>query len=57
MWVDNVVPMQRMNPETGDLVLKFSGDVKVEVFNFTGYEVWDLRFPDGSCEFSTFALE
>jgi hypothetical protein len=25
------------------------------VFNFTGYEVWEIHFPDGTGEYSPYA--
>jgi hypothetical protein len=34
--------------ETADLLLKFDEETKLQVFNFTGYEIWELRFPDGT---------
>jgi len=41
--------------ETGDLHFRFADDVKVQVFAFSGYEVWEIRFPDGSAEYSNHA--
>jgi hypothetical protein len=40
---------------TGDLYLGFEEDVEFRVFNFTGYEVWEIHFPDGTGEYSTYA--
>lgn len=42
----------RIDPENGDLILLFADDKKLQVFNFTGYEIWSIYFPDGTQEFS-----
>jgi len=41
--------------ETGDLTLVLGETSKLQVFNFTGYEIWTLRFPDGTGEYSNYA--
>lgn len=41
--------------ETGDLTLVFGETSKLQVFNFTGYEIWTLQFPDGTGEYSNYA--
>ncbi len=41
---------------SGDLLLSFEGDVELELFNFTAYEVWEIKFPDGTSELSNYAL-
>ena len=38
---------------TGDLSFTFSG-LLLQVFNFTGYEIWELSFPDGTVEYSNY---
>jgi len=40
---------------TGDLTLVLGETSKLQVFNFTGYEIWTLRFPDGTGEYSNYA--
>lgn len=40
----------------GDLLLTFDGGLDVEVFNFTGFEIWELRFSDGAGQYSNYAL-
>jgi hypothetical protein len=45
-----------MDERTGDLRFKFDEDVVLEVFNFTAFEIWELRFPDGTGELSNYAL-
>ncbi len=42
--------------ETADLVLAFADSKKLHVFNFTGYEIWDIHFPDNTVEYSNYAL-
>ena len=43
-----------LEPSTGDLHFNFAGQVTFQVFNFTGYEIWDIRFPDGTVEYSNY---
>lgn len=45
-----------LDANTGDLVFTFDGNVLFQAFNFTGYEAWQLRFPDGALELSNYAL-
>jgi hypothetical protein len=45
-----------MDRVTGDLRFQFENDVLLEVFNFTGFEIWAVTFPDGSEELSNYAL-
>jgi hypothetical protein len=47
----------RMHPETGDLWFLFDPAIQFEVFNFTGYEIWEITFPDGRKQYSNYALE
>ncbi|HEY6413014.1 MAG TPA: hypothetical protein VIX42_04975 [Edaphobacter sp.] len=42
----------QLDRETGDLVFQFGGNIKLQVFNFTGYEVWEINFPNSSVEYS-----
>lgn len=46
----------RCDGETADLLLKFDKDTKLQVFNFTGYEIWRFHFPDGTGVYSNYAL-
>jgi hypothetical protein len=41
--------------ETGDLLLTFTEDVKLQVLNVSAYEIWQIRFPDGTGEYSNHA--
>jgi hypothetical protein len=45
-----------MDRITGDLRFRFEGDVVLEVFNFTAFEIWEVIFPDGTKELSNYAL-
>lgn len=38
--------------KTGDLIFEFSNMLELQVFNFTGYEVWEINFPNGNTEYS-----
>jgi hypothetical protein len=46
-----------LDKATGDLRFQFEGDVVLEVFNFTAFEIWALIFPDGTMELSNYALD
>jgi hypothetical protein len=45
-----------MDKMTGDLHFRFEGDVVLEVFNFTAFEIWEVTFPDETGELSNYAL-
>jgi len=47
----------RLDRVTGDLVLDFSDGLALQVFNFTGHEVWAIRFSDGREEYSNHVLK
>lgn len=49
------VTYARLNHQTGDLNFGFEGDIELQVFNFTGYEVWEIHFPNGTGEYSNYA--
>ncbi|MGE3149440.1 MAG: hypothetical protein AB7K04_10285 [Pseudorhodoplanes sp.] len=46
----------RLDKQTGDLLFAFSGQAHLQVFNLTGYEIWDMAFADRSGEYSNFAM-
>lgn len=43
--------------ETGDIILKFSDNIELQILNFTGYESWEISFSDGTAEYSNIARE
>lgn len=43
--------------ETADLIFTFSEDTKLQVFNFTSFEIWTIQFPDGTGQYSNYALD
>ncbi|MGW0635920.1 hypothetical protein [Nocardia salmonicida] len=45
-----------MDRTVADLRFVFAGELTLEVFNFTGFEIWELTFPDGTGELSNYAL-
>ncbi len=45
-----------LDKETGDLILHFSTELRLQVFNFTGYEIWEMTFPDGTGQYSNYVL-
>jgi hypothetical protein len=54
--VGKLVEDATMDEVTGDLHLRFHGDVMFQVFNFTGFEIWEVKFHDGTGELSNYAL-
>jgi hypothetical protein len=44
-----------LDARTGDLLFSFEEDLEFRVFNFTGYEVWEIHFPNGTGEYSPYA--
>ena len=45
-----------MDRTTGDLHFRFDGELTLEVFNFTAFEIWELTFPDRTSALSNYAL-
>lgn len=45
-----------LDRETGDLSLLFPENKKLQVFNFSAYEIWTIGFPDGAQEFSNYVF-
>jgi len=45
----------RHDQETGDLVFTLTGNTKLQILNVTGYEIWEIRFPNGAVEYSNYA--
>jgi hypothetical protein len=52
---DKIVTNAQLDRETGDLLFQFTDNIKFQVFNFTGYEVWEFTFSDGKGEYSNYA--
>jgi hypothetical protein len=44
-----------LDARTGDLLFGFEEDVEFRAFNFTGYEAWEIHFPNGTGEYSPYA--
>lgn len=45
----------RLDKETADLVFEFSGNLKLQVFGFTGYEMWEISISRGGGGYSNYA--
>jgi hypothetical protein len=43
----------QLEKETGDLLFDFTNGIRLQAFNFTGYEVWDISFRTGQENFQT----
>jgi hypothetical protein len=54
--VGQLIEEATMDQTTGDLHLCFPADVMFQVFNFTAFEIWDMKFPDGTGQLSNYAL-
>ena len=46
----------RLDKQTGDLLFAFSGRAHLQVFNLTGYVVWETAFPNGGGDYSNFVM-
>jgi hypothetical protein len=44
-----------LDNKTGDLLFEFSENISLQVFNFTGYKIWEITYPDGVRTFSNYA--
>jgi hypothetical protein len=51
---DKPVTNASLDQTTGDLIFEFAGNVSLQVFNFGGYEIWHIRFSDGTGEYSNY---
>jgi hypothetical protein len=47
-----VVTGASLDDTTGDLHFEFGRNIILQVFNFSGYEIWHIHFPDGTGEYS-----
>jgi len=47
----------RLDRQTGDLLFAFSGRTHLQVFNLTGYEIWEIMFSDGTRDYSNAVLQ
>jgi hypothetical protein len=52
---DRKVIGARWDCRTGDLIFEFEGEIEFQALNFTGYEVWEIHFSNGSGEYSPYA--
>jgi hypothetical protein len=43
------------NARSGDMMFQFESDTELQVFNFTGYEAWEIHFANGTGEYSLYA--
>lgn len=44
----------KFDSASGDLEIELSSNFKIQVFNFSGNEVWEVEFHDGSGQLSNF---
>ena len=44
----------QLDEDTGDLVLQLSDRLRLRVFNFTSYEIWQIIFPNGGVQYSNY---
>ena len=51
------VTLAQLDKETGDLLFQFTGNLKLQVFGFTGYEIWEIRISGAGGEYSNHAKE
>jgi hypothetical protein len=41
----------------GDLLFLMEGDLTLEIFNFTAFEIWEVTFSDGTSQLSNYAFD
>lgn len=46
----------KLDEETADLELSLSSGMRLQVFSFTAFEIWRIRFPDGAEAYSNHIL-
>jgi len=51
---DKLVTNAFLDYKTGDLFFEFAENISLQVLNFTGYEIWEISFPDGTGEYSNY---
>jgi hypothetical protein len=51
---DKLVTNAFLDHKTGDLLFELAGNITLQVFNFTSYEIWQISFPDGTEEYSNY---
>ena len=51
---DKLVTRAFLDDKTGDLLFEFAGNITLQVFNFTSYEIWHIHFPNGTGEYSNY---
>jgi hypothetical protein len=39
------------------LLFRLAGNISLQVFGFSCYEVWQIHFPDGSAEYSNYTKQ
>ena len=55
-WLNNkTIHKAAWDSTTGDLTFHAHRNLILQVFNFTSYEVWEMRFTDRSVEYSNYA--
>jgi len=50
-----IVSDVQLDKETGDLNFRFAKNIKLQVLNLSGYEVWTISFCYGGGEYSNYA--
>jgi hypothetical protein len=51
---DKVAVNARHDVSTGDLILEFSSESRLQILNVTAYEIWTILFPNGATEYSNY---
>jgi hypothetical protein len=51
---NKTVTEAHLDKETGDLLFRFNEEIKLQIFGFSGYEVWEISFSDGTGEYSNY---
>ena len=54
---DRPVTAAQLDKETGDLLFHFSENLKLQIFGFSGYEMWEIHFSGDGGGYSNYAKE
>jgi hypothetical protein len=52
--VNSTVVEAILDAESADLILAFDNHRKLQILTVTGYEIWEIHFPDGTGEYSNY---
>lgn len=49
-----VIASVSFDKASGDICLRFENNIRMEIFNFTSHEAWEIEFKDGTGQYSNY---